>query len=155
MKLKYLDDEAHLRRLVLENEDDAAVLYFKALQCLNFFSDIVRSAEGRLDAFVSHSREMLFGRDWLSYGYNADKENTKTILDHNWKMVSQRQRDASTRVLQMLERTTNEIKSLQSGVSCTNNPLQHDHLQWLAFQCPVHHCSTEVFERSAKRYRAE
>ncbi|KAF5629984.1 uncharacterized protein FTJAE_8354 [Fusarium tjaetaba] len=47
---------------------------------------------------------------------NEDKEDSKTILDHNWKMVSQRQRDASTRVLQMLERTTNEVTSLQSGL---------------------------------------
>jgi hypothetical protein len=120
MKLETLDDQDRLRRLVLDNDDAAAVLYFKALQCLNFFSDTVRSAQVCLDELASYSLQILFGKEWLSYEYNKDKEDTKVILDHNWKMVSQRQRDASTRILQMLERTTSEVKSLQSGVSSTH-----------------------------------
>lgn len=114
-----------MRRLVLDNKDDAAVLYFKALQWLNYFSDDVRSAQTPLDELASYIRESLFGNEWFSYEYNADKEDTKAILDHNWKMVKERQRDASAKILQMLERTTNEVKSLQSGVSgsaeCTHD----------------------------------
>jgi len=141
-----------MRRLVLNNDDDAAVLYFKALQWLNYFSDAVRSAQTPLGELALHSRETLFGNEWLGYEYNADKEDTKAILDHNWKMVKQRQRDASTRILQMLERTTNEVKSLQSGVSNRNDGAQDNYLHTAAVQCPVNYCRTEILERNTKEH---
>ncbi|XXG93950.1 hypothetical protein Hte_000200 [Hypoxylon texense] len=43
-------------------------------------------------------------------------EDTEKILRHNWESVSKRQRDASDRILKKLERTSNEVKSLQSGL---------------------------------------
>ncbi|KAH7308515.1 hypothetical protein B0I35DRAFT_442107 [Stachybotrys elegans] len=120
LKLETLDDDSRLRRLVLENDDDAAVLYFKVLQSLNFFSDTIRSAESYIDDVSAASSHELFRHDWsndeTAQAKENTKEDTKRVLDYNWAIVKKRQHEASSRILQKLERTTNEVKSLQSGL---------------------------------------
>ncbi|KAI0479925.1 hypothetical protein F4859DRAFT_453943 [Xylaria cf. heliscus] len=115
LKLDVLDDDKHLRNVVLGNSADASVLYFKVLQILNNFSDIVRAAPSYLDRLSNNVRNSGRIDYWFEESY-PHTENTQNILKHNWKMVKERQRDASNRILSKLERTTNEVKSLQSGL---------------------------------------
>ncbi|KAI0861623.1 hypothetical protein F4860DRAFT_513772 [Xylaria cubensis] len=113
LKFNVLEDDMILRKLVLENSTDASVLYFKVLQILNNFSDVVRAAPSRLDMLSNVVRLKMDSQFAESYPYT---ENTKHIVKHNWDVVRERQRDASSRILAKLERTTNEVKSLQSGL---------------------------------------
>ncbi|KAI1738053.1 hypothetical protein F4680DRAFT_426907 [Xylaria scruposa] len=115
LKLNVLENDQDLRNLVLDNRTNASVLYFKVLQILNNFSDMVRAAPSYLDTLSNgtSTQVVIDHRFKESYPY---VENTKTIVQYNWKMVSERQRDASSRILAKLERTTNEVKSLQSGL---------------------------------------
>ncbi|TGJ80287.1 hypothetical protein E0Z10_g8469 [Xylaria hypoxylon] len=115
LKLNVLDNEKHLRNLVLGNSADASVLYFKVLQFLNNFSDMVRAASSYWDTL---SIKVPYGwalHDPFSHSY-LYVEDTQNIVAHNWGIVRQRQRDASNRILEKLERTSNEVKSLQSGL---------------------------------------
>ncbi|KAI0546026.1 hypothetical protein F4679DRAFT_441134 [Xylaria curta] len=115
LKLNVLENDQNLRNLVLENSTNASVLYFKVLQILNNFSDMVRAAPSYLNTLSSGTRNQVIidERFKASYPYI---EETKTIVQHNWEIVRDRQRDASSRILAKLERTTNEVKSLQSGL---------------------------------------
>ncbi|KAI0107887.1 hypothetical protein GGR51DRAFT_559222 [Nemania sp. FL0031] len=115
LKFDVLDDDDRLRNLVLGNRSDAAVLYFKVIQILNNFSDTVRAAPSYLDT-LSHNVRNLHSFDyWFEESY-PHTGAVRHILEHNWKIVRDRQRDASDRILAKLERTSNEVKSLQSGV---------------------------------------
>ena len=60
------------------------------------------------------------GYYWFKGSY-PHTQDTKKILEHNWSIVKKRQQDASSRILAMLERTSNEVKSLQNGVSELNS----------------------------------
>ncbi|KAI1749812.1 hypothetical protein F4782DRAFT_549407 [Xylaria castorea] len=115
LKLNVLENDKNLRKLVLENSTNASVLYFKVLQILNNFSDMVRAAPAYLDTLSNDARDQVIVEEKFNESYPYT-ENTQAIIQHNWKIVSERQRDASSRILAKLERTTNEVKSLQSGL---------------------------------------
>ncbi|KAI0455029.1 hypothetical protein F5B21DRAFT_473482 [Xylaria acuta] len=115
LRLNVLDDGERLRNLVLGNRADASVLYFKVLQILNNFSDMVRAAPSYLDTLSNNVRSSSHFNLWFEKSYPYT-EITRNILQHNWKIVRERQCDASNRILAKLERTTNEVKSLQSGL---------------------------------------
>ncbi|KAI0185190.1 hypothetical protein EV127DRAFT_412459 [Xylaria flabelliformis] len=114
LRFNVLENDKELRRVVLENSTDASVSYFKVLQILNTFSDMVRAAPSYLDALSTSVRHSSGVDYWFTESY-PHTENTQHILQHNWKIVRERQNDASSRILAKLERTTNEVKSLQSG----------------------------------------
>ncbi|KAI1155857.1 hypothetical protein F4825DRAFT_447099 [Nemania diffusa] len=115
LKLNVLENVERLRNLVLGNGADASVLYFKVLQILNNFSDMVCAARAHLHS-LSHNIYMQIPTDfWLEKSY-PHTEATRNVLEHNWKIVNERQRDASNRIIAKLERTSNEVKSLQSGL---------------------------------------
>ncbi|KAF4996973.1 hypothetical protein FGRMN_4191 [Fusarium graminum] len=116
VKLSILNDKDRLKKLVLDSDDDAAVLYFQILQYLNFFSDSVRFTENSLCDLITESNAALFGSDWLHDKPNKTKEDTKKVLDHKWEIVKDLQHETSSKVPKRLERTTNPVKSLQSGV---------------------------------------
>ncbi|KAI1111695.1 hypothetical protein F5Y14DRAFT_304098 [Nemania sp. NC0429] len=111
LNLDVLEDNDRLRNLVLGNSADASVLYFKVLQILNNFSDMVGAASSSLETTSNEAGARLAFKDPVPAA-----GGTKIILEHNWGVVRQRQRDASDRILAKLARTSNEVKSLQSGL---------------------------------------
>ncbi|KAI1277159.1 hypothetical protein F5Y07DRAFT_398742 [Xylaria sp. FL0933] len=115
LNLNVLENDKHIRNLVLGNNSDDSVLYFKVLQLLSNFSDMVRAAPSYLDALWPRGCDRVPIDYWFSESY-PHTEKTRQIINHNWEVVSQRQRDASNRIIQKLERTSNEVKSLQSGL---------------------------------------
>ncbi|KAI0428866.1 hypothetical protein F5Y09DRAFT_275860 [Xylaria sp. FL1042] len=76
---------------------------------------MLRAAPSYLDTLQrnAHSENNSQFGIWQSYPH---KEKTQIIIKHNWAIVAKRQRDALDRILEKLERTSNEVKSLQSGV---------------------------------------
>lgn len=111
-----LEDVRHLRKLVLDNRADASVLHFKVLQILNFFSDTVRDTTKYLDELSRNAGKPQY---LVSSAYSSPfHQETEEILKHNWDIVLERQQEASSRILDKLARTTNEVKRLQNGVSC-------------------------------------
>ncbi|KAJ2985894.1 hypothetical protein NUW58_g5289 [Xylaria curta] len=74
LNLDILENDTHLRDLVLGNSNDDSVLYFKVLQFLNNFSDIVRAAPSNLDTLWSNVREQGVVDDWFLDSYpHAEK----------------------------------------------------------------------------------
>ncbi|KAI1127128.1 hypothetical protein F5Y10DRAFT_200665 [Nemania abortiva] len=113
LKFDVLKNDENLKNLVLENSTDASVLYFKVLQILNNFSDMVRAAPTYLDT-LSHAHS-LFPDEWFGKSY-PHIETTQAVLGHNWNRVRDRQRDATNRTLAKLEQTANEVKGFQDTI---------------------------------------
>ncbi|KAF7533832.1 hypothetical protein G7054_g6726 [Neopestalotiopsis clavispora] len=114
LKLDILEDNQRLRKLVLDNTADASVLYFKLLQLLNFFSDTVRDAPRDLE-WLAQTWFDSPRNYWFQESYPHMKE-TLQIIDSNWDIVREHQKEASSRILEKLQRMTNEVKSLQNGL---------------------------------------
>jgi hypothetical protein len=115
--LNILEDDQRLRKLVLDNTADASVLYFKVIQFLNLFSDTVRDAPISLEKLSKHWNHY---RNWWPQEFEDSyphMKETQQIIDSNWDTVKKKQQEASARILEKLQRTTNEVKSLQNGVS--------------------------------------
>ncbi|KAI0817959.1 hypothetical protein GGR55DRAFT_49829 [Xylaria sp. FL0064] len=115
LNLNVLENDDHLRNLVLGNNNDNSVLYFKVLQLLNGFSDMARAAPSYLDTLRRNVPSQENSEFWFLESY-PHTEKTRIIIKHNWEIVAKRQRDASDRILKKLERTSNEVKALQSGL---------------------------------------
>lgn len=113
LKFNILEDDQRLRKLVFDNTADASVLYFKVIQFLNLFSDIVRDAPISLENL---SKNWSLSHNWWFQESYPHMEETLQIIESNWDTVKKRQQEASARILEKLQRTTNEVKSLQNGL---------------------------------------
>lgn len=115
--MNVLNDPRILKDLVLKPKSDSSVEYFKVLQMLGLFSNLIREAETSLETLIPHVRNPVPTMDYWnekSYPHRAD---TEAVLTFNWNVVRKQQKEASALILAKLERTKNEVNTLRDGVS--------------------------------------
>lgn len=105
--LQSVTDEAFRRKL---QSWVGSNIYFQILQFLRIFADEIRLNVGRLLEFV---------RDTIS-SIEVDQEilnDVKTVLETNWRLVTDKQDWASTKLLRRIKRKKEEVESIRDAAA--------------------------------------
>lgn len=94
------------------------MLYFKVLKILGLLTDSVRDSVRRLDNISGKIWHELDTDAWFERTYVYAKESQQ-IVEYNWEVVKKQKNESAERILSKLDRSTNEVKSVMSGVSQT------------------------------------
>lgn len=89
-------------------------LYFKVLQVLKIFSDILGAANSELNEFSSH---VPVDRHRNSSHLKDNLDEMMLVIDHNWDVVKSYYEEESRQLLSRIARLEEELKSLRDGVS--------------------------------------
>ncbi|KAL6825820.1 hypothetical protein J3E69DRAFT_380921 [Trichoderma sp. SZMC 28015] len=108
-----LNDDQWLRELVLDTNPDDLVLYFKVLQILRMFHDIIIADTARLKSFSVNVQDQCKSvNSWQqSYKHNED---TQKVLEYNWNIVRKRQQEAADKISTRIKQTKEELYNVQS-----------------------------------------
>ncbi|KAK5998073.1 hypothetical protein PT974_00445 [Cladobotryum mycophilum] len=116
VKLRDLGHDEFRKRLMFDtNELERSELYFTVLQILRIFSESIRAAPDYLTTLSTHVRSPVLNDCWF------EKDSPRTpdvhrVLNYNWQIVLSKQESAAKRLLERIERKTDEVKSLRDGL---------------------------------------
>lgn len=101
---------------MLNTDPNDLVLYFKMLQMLGRFNEIILADVARLESLSTDVRNQ-YRFDWWwqkSYKHNED---TNRVLEYNWGIVRKRQQQAADKITTRIKQTKEEVRGLIDGVS--------------------------------------
>ncbi|KAL7913955.1 hypothetical protein GGI35DRAFT_230881 [Trichoderma velutinum] len=91
------------------------VLYFKVLQMLGRFNDVILADTARLKSLSTNVWKLHSSDYWWQDSYRHN-EDTRKILEYNWETVRKRQQQAADNLTTRIKQTKDEVRGLIDGL---------------------------------------